>query len=572
MTPKRTNSATILIVAAILCSFTPLYSQDVLDGIYMPEKTQFYSPDQQNREIFTHFSIDQDFPVESTRLIDEAAIATYTHFPEAPFKQEDCVFFNPVDAFLGTTSDKNVHHPLGFHFGEFNSKEFNFRDGNPILPNSLRFYVDTTFVSLDENQIQLVLDPDYSIPLDAYLQPFYFRKYEVSNAEYREFVHYVRDSLARTLLFEEYSDDFGFLKPGGQEFGLNWKKEIDWKDPIIKEVTAILRIPEFEHFRGHRGFDGRRFDYHWGRTPEGWDHPYINIEPDTSCWINDFDYSYNGPMTAMYFHHPAYNHYPVVGVNYYQVLAFLEWKTKMHQQALNKKGIALRVEYRLPTEAEWDMAATSVVIDKEAEVFTKSYYQYSESDWITNLHLTETDRVSKDLHLDSLTNMQYISSRRNVLDQQMRDPITYSNGQGIDFTADESFHTRPTVIDQPRWVKKQRQINRDDNGICYLGGNVSEWLDASYADQWKPMFEKRQAQLQGLNAKDAEIQGEIERYFDAQNDDNGKLIRGSNWYDERYSYKMGKNVAGTNAKTFQHPYSAHATLGFRYVIHVYPKE
>jgi hypothetical protein len=50
------------------------------------------------------------------------------------------------------------------------------------------------------------------------------------------------------------------------------------------------------------------------------------------------------------------------------------------------------------------------------------------------------------------------------------------------------------------------------------------------------------------------------------------LVRGANWYDERYAYKLGKNVAGTNAKVFLDPNKSHCTLGFRYVIYIYPKE
>ncbi|PKP46667.1 MAG: hypothetical protein CVT95_06670, partial [Bacteroidetes bacterium HGW-Bacteroidetes-12] len=68
--------------------------------------------------------------------------------------------------------------------------------------------------------------------------------------------------------------------------------------------------------------------------------------------------------------------------------------------------------------------------------------------------------------------------------------------------------------------------------------------------------------------KDIEILSLIERYYDQNNHPNGKLVRGSNWYDERFSNKLGKNTEGINAKVFVNPDSTYSTLGFRYVIHV----
>lgn len=51
----------------------------------------------------------------------------------------------------------------------------------------------------------------------------------------------------------------------------------------------------------------------------------------------------------------------------------------------------------------------------------------------------------------------------------------------------------------------------------------------------------------------------------------GKLVRGSNWFDERFAMKYGKNKGGLQAKTFCDPDSAHCTLGFRYVIYLKEK-
>ena len=62
-------------------------------------------------------------------------------------------------------------------------------------------------------------------------------------------------------------------------------------------------------------------------------------------------------MVRVYFYHPKYDDYPVVGVNWHQANAFCDWRTRIMQHHWDEVEMPMTEHWRLPTEFEWEYAA-----------------------------------------------------------------------------------------------------------------------------------------------------------------------------------------------------------------------
>ncbi len=207
------------------------------------------------------------------------------------------------------------------------------------------------------------------------LPAFYMDETEITNNQYRQFVHWVRDSLARSLLsvinedFEILEDEYGMpLDPPM----LNWDERIRWDGEEERDILSELYLPEAERFFRRREIDTRQLIYRYftvdlqraardrdGEIPRGdlVEEQSVHIYPDTLAWIRDFSYSYNEPMTKQYFWHPTYDHYPVVGVNWVQARAFNVWRTQYLNSYLAGRDQPFAMDFELPSEAQWEYAA-----------------------------------------------------------------------------------------------------------------------------------------------------------------------------------------------------------------------
>lgn len=102
---------------------------------------------------------------------------------------------------------------------------------------------------------------------------FYMDETEITNNEYRQFVYWVRDSLAHTILGNagsDYGEHFVSDKQGQPiQYGttqtyykINWKQKIDWEGKRLKQGEPNpldeMYLPEEERFFRRKEIDTRK--------------------------------------------------------------------------------------------------------------------------------------------------------------------------------------------------------------------------------------------------------------------------------------------------------------------------
>lgn len=81
------------------------------------------------------------------------------------------------------------------------------------------------------------------------------------------------------------------------------------------------------------------------------------LYPDTTVWVKDFTHHMGDPMMEYYYFHPAFDDYPVVGVDWEAAKYFSRWRTTYLNSFRASRGLFPMPNFRLPSEAEWEYAA-----------------------------------------------------------------------------------------------------------------------------------------------------------------------------------------------------------------------
>ncbi|NRA12073.1 MAG: SUMF1/EgtB/PvdO family nonheme iron enzyme, partial [Crocinitomicaceae bacterium] len=295
-----------------------------------------------------------------------------------------------------------------------------FFEANPKIEDSVK----ATHLEIRTKELQPFVD--------SLLSPFYMSITEVTNKEYRDFVNWVRDSIARDLIYMglendeeadvyiEHSEYYITDKPENhiddedgepwekwdayeisdrdinrKAFSLNWDQDFSYSDPELVRILAEMYYPQPERFYKRREFDVRKFNYTFDNGKK------LNTYPDTVGFVflkwNSFSPEL---LTNMYFWHPAYDQYPVVNVSYEQILAYCEWKQKQVNKNLKEESV--RIQVTIPTISQYEFALKySVPYTYDNEVHDKvngDFSTYKRKDTYWGTYLNRVNRNIYEVH------------------------------------------------------------------------------------------------------------------------------------------------------------------------------
>ena len=394
----------------------------------------------------------------------------------------------------------------------------------------------------DQSAIGAYTDKSINVTVDA----FWMDETEITNDKYKQFVNYVRDSIALRMLVMAGKDEYRLKFKNQTDDAtpetarLDWKAKTPWnsKDEDVRNILESLYYKDNNALGFKKQVDPGKLQYKYelinydqAALPQNKynvntgaysknaeariDTSYVengviinktikrkllsrkdlistrivNVYPDTIMWLRDFQYSYNDPKMRMYFSAPGYSKYPVVGVTWEQAQAFCQWRT----QFFNSSNAIGGQDYRLPTEAEWEYAARG---GRKLALYP----------WGGNYV-----RDNKGCYLANFKPMRG----------------SYSDDNGTTTMEVSKFPT-------------------NDFGLFDMAGNVAEWTSSAYNESSSTLVSDMNPSFQ----------------YNAKNDDpdvlKRKVVKGGSWKDIAYYLQCG-------VKTYEYQDESRPYIGFRCV-------
>jgi len=354
--------------------------------------------------------------------------------------------------------------------------------------------------------------------------------------------------------YEEQETGPGLILIQGGTFSMGRVEQevnYDWNNIPRRVTVSSFYLDESEVANVHY----REYLY-WITRVFGADYPEVvkKALPDTLIWRSKL--AWNEPYVELYFRHPAYNYYPVVGVNWLQANDFCSWRTdRVNEYILWREGFIdinpnqtsddnfntdayysgqyeglviqdmpnldpnmdtrkVRMEdgillprYRLPTEAEWEFAALGLIGNSYFERVTERRIYPWNGHYVRN---------------PGPKSMGYMMAN-----------FKRGRGDNMGVAGKLNDNADITALIYAYWP--------NDYGLYNMAGNVSEWV----MDVYRPISFEDVGDFRSFRGNVFKTQVRDEEGMIAEKDSLGRIM----WRDvteeenlDRRNYKKADNI------------------------------
>jgi formylglycine-generating enzyme len=326
------------------------------------------------------------------------------------------------------------------------------------------------------------------------------------------------------------------------------------------DETEVRNIDYLEYLFWLERVYGSNYDN--GSYPE----VFWKALPDTNVWRDKL--SYNEPYVELYLRHPAYQDYPVVGVNWQQCVDFCAWRTdrvnerilidngylwndqeqvdenifttdafltgqyegntrrklpnlklgvhdfdkkagkdKDATRIVNLKDGILSPRFRLPTEAEWEYAALALVGNTEAENISERKLYPWNGDGVRNAAKNNKGEIV----------------------------ANFKRGRG------DNMGVAGKLNDNADKTNKVRTYWPNAFGLYNMAGNVSEWV----MDVYRPLTDETSTDVNPFRGNVYETWQRDEDRFLVEKDSLGNIVKRKTTVEEnvnRRNYSTADNI------------------------------